>query len=80
MEKLLQSTQMFELSQEQGSWWPISVLGPRQKSDDFPTTFLQLFIDFWVDFPLLYNISKIWSTVFPFRQIIANFQFHHGQK
>ena len=53
---LLQNTQIFYLSQKRGSRWPIPVLGPRQKSDNFPPTFLQLFIDFRVDFPLLYNI------------------------
>ena len=67
---LLQNTQIFELSQKRGSQWPIPVLGPRQKIDNFTPTFLRLFIDFRVDFPLLYNILKI----------IASFQLHQGQQ
>ena len=79
-QNVLPNTWILDLSVKRGSQQPIQVLGPRQKWVNFPPTFFQLFINFLVDFHLLYNISKIWNPLFPFRQIITDLDFWHGHK
>ena len=49
-------TKNFDVGANTVPWGVISVLGPRQKWVNVPPTFFQLFINFLIDFYLLYNI------------------------
>ena len=77
---VLQNTKILDLAEKGGSQQPNSVLGPRQKWVKFPPTFFKLFINFLVDYHLLSNMKKWGQHFFSFREVIAHFDFWHGQK